>query len=101
MDVLRAEAVADNEAPAQAAAPLEPPAPAAADMTALAELVSRWQSPLLLAGGGVLAAEAEALLVQLAERLGTPVFHTLTGKTAIPSDHPWRCRLALAARPPT
>src|SRR5258708_39891593 len=41
-----------------------------------------------MVGGGVLAAEASSLVVQLAERLGAPVFHTLCGKSAMPADHP-------------
>jgi acetolactate synthase-1/2/3 large subunit len=60
----------------------------AADIDALLELVAAWRKPLLLAGGGVIAAGASQLLVQVAERLGAPVFHTLMGKGAIPSDHP-------------
>jgi acetolactate synthase-1/2/3 large subunit len=58
------------------------------DIAALAELITGWRKPLLLAGGGVLAAEAGTLLMQLAERLGAPVFHTLSGKSAVPGDHP-------------
>jgi acetolactate synthase I/II/III large subunit len=40
-----------------------------------------------MTGGGVIAAGAEPYLVQLAEGLGAPVFHTLAGKCAIPGDH--------------
>src|SRR5207249_2304635 len=32
-------------------------------------------------------------LLQLAERLGAPVFHTLNGKSAFPGDHPLAARL--------
>jgi len=46
------------------------------------------KKPLLLAGGGILSAGAEAPLIQLAERLGAPVLHTLMGKGVIPADHP-------------
>jgi thiamine pyrophosphate-dependent acetolactate synthase large subunit-like protein len=49
--------------------------------------MARWQRPLIMAGGGVIAAGAERRLVQLAERLGAPVFHTLAGKAAFPGDH--------------
>ena len=68
--------------------PAPPPAPRAADIDALARLLAGWRKPLLMAGGGVITAGATAELVQLAERLGAPVFHTLMGKGAIPSDHP-------------
>ncbi len=50
--------------------------------------MSGWKKPLLLAGGGVLSANASPLLVQLAERLGAPVFHTAMGKGAFPGSHP-------------
>jgi acetolactate synthase-1/2/3 large subunit len=55
---------------------------------ALAALLETWRKPLLLAGGGVLAAGAGKALVQLAERLGAPVVTTLMGKSAISGDHP-------------
>ena len=54
----------------------------------IADLLADCKKPLLLAGGGILSAGAEAPLIQLAERLGAPVLHTLMGKGAIPADHP-------------
>jgi acetolactate synthase-1/2/3 large subunit len=80
-----------------AAAPGElPPLPPAAspapadrdDVARLARALEGWKRPLLIAGGGAVSAGAEAALVQLAERLGAPVFHTFLGKGAIPSLHP-------------
>jgi thiamine pyrophosphate-dependent acetolactate synthase large subunit-like protein len=44
--------------------------------------------PLLVAGGGVVAAEAGAELVALAERLGAPVVTTVMGRGAIAERHP-------------
>ncbi|MGE3805111.1 MAG: thiamine pyrophosphate-binding protein [Gemmataceae bacterium] len=67
---------------------LVPPALKPKDGEVLAERIGKWQRPLIIAGGGVVAARAEPLLVQLAERLQAPVFHTLMGKGAIPGDHP-------------
>jgi thiamine pyrophosphate-dependent acetolactate synthase large subunit-like protein len=58
------------------------------DITALADLVGSWRKPLLLAGGGVVSPYASQLFVQVAERLGAPMFHTLCGKSAVPGDHP-------------
>jgi acetolactate synthase-1/2/3 large subunit len=84
VDILRAEAGASDAPPAASA----PPALDSANVPRLATEVTHWQRPLLLAGGGVIAAGAEALLVQLAERLGAPVFTSLMGKSAMPSDHP-------------
>nr|WP_297805983.1 thiamine pyrophosphate-binding protein [Tepidiforma sp.] len=43
---------------------------------------------LIWAGGGVLAAGAEAELQQLAESLGAPVVTSANGRGAIPEDHP-------------
>ena len=54
----------------------------------LAHLLGAWKKPLILAGGGVIAAGAEELLGQVAQRLGAPVLTTLMGKCALPSDHP-------------
>ena len=44
--------------------------------------------PVIWAGGGVIASEASPELVRLAECLQAPVVNTVTGKGAIPSDHP-------------
>jgi acetolactate synthase-1/2/3 large subunit len=58
-----------------------------AEIESLAKLVQEWRKPLILAGGGVISSGAEKVLVQVAERLGAPVFHTLMGKGVIPGDH--------------
>ena len=58
------------------------------EIESLANLVQEWQKPLILAGGGVVTSGAESVLIQVAERLGAPVFHTLMGKGVIPADHP-------------
>jgi acetolactate synthase-1/2/3 large subunit len=60
----------------------------AKEVEALTRLLATWQRPVVLAGGGVVSANAEPLLVELAERLGAPVFHTSNGKCAMPGDHP-------------
>ncbi|MFJ2518888.1 glyoxylate carboligase [Cellulosimicrobium cellulans] len=43
--------------------------------------------PLLIAGGGIVNAGGEDLLVELAETLGVPVIPTLMGWGVIPDDH--------------
>jgi acetolactate synthase-1/2/3 large subunit len=50
--------------------------------------VRSWRRPLLLAGGGVVTAGATPQLLELAERLGAPIFHTAMGKRAVPGTHP-------------
>ena len=44
--------------------------------------------PLIVAGGGIINADASALLVEFAELTGVPVIPTLMGWGAIPDDHP-------------
>jgi tartronate-semialdehyde synthase len=44
--------------------------------------------PLIVAGGGIINADASAPLVKFAELLGVPVIPTLMGWGAIPDDHP-------------
>jgi acetolactate synthase-1/2/3 large subunit len=46
------------------------------------------ERPVILAGGGVLAAEASGPLRALAEHLGAAVITTFAGKSAFPEDHP-------------
>ncbi|MEP6790433.1 MAG: glyoxylate carboligase, partial [Ramlibacter sp.] len=54
----------------------------ALDMLAAAE------RPLIVAGGGIINADASALLVEFAELTGVPVIPTLMGWGAIADDHP-------------
>ena len=44
--------------------------------------------PLIVAGGGIINADASALLVEFAELTGVPVIPTLMGWGSIPDDHP-------------
>jgi tartronate-semialdehyde synthase len=45
------------------------------------------ERPLIVAGGGVINADASALLVEFAELTGVPVIPTLMGWGSIPDDH--------------
>jgi acetolactate synthase I/II/III large subunit len=85
LDVLRAEIMAGDSPSLPSPSPQRPPFE---KVEALAHLIAGWQRPLLLAGGGVVAANAELPLREVAERLGAPVFHTSNGKCAFPGDHP-------------
>ena len=53
-----------------------------------ARLLVQAQRPLILAGGGVIAAEAWTELVEIAELLQAPVLMSPMGKGVIPADHP-------------
>jgi acetolactate synthase-1/2/3 large subunit len=52
-----------------------------------ADLLAGAQRPVILAGGGVVAAQAWDELQQLAELLQAPVLTTMMGKGAFPEDH--------------
>jgi acetolactate synthase-1/2/3 large subunit len=53
-----------------------------------ARLLAGARRPVIVAGGGVISAEATAELRSLAERLGAPVVTTWNGKGAIDEMHP-------------
>jgi tartronate-semialdehyde synthase len=70
-------------------APLVPYKPAATRAQAEKALgmLNSARRPLLVAGGGIINADAAGLLVAFAEVLGVPVIPTLMGWGAIPDDH--------------
>ncbi len=51
------------------------------------DMLERSERPLIVAGGGIVNADASPLLVELAELLGVPVIPTLMGWGTIPDDH--------------
>src|SRR5262245_14013444 len=55
---------------------------------AAAETLTRAQKPIIVAGGGVTASQAEREVVELAEKLSIPVATSLNGKGTIADDHP-------------
>lgn len=50
--------------------------------------LAKAKQPVILAGAGVLHADASAELQQFAEQFGIPVVHTLLGLGGFPADHP-------------
>jgi len=52
------------------------------------EMLEAAERPLIVAGGGIINADASELLVEFAEIVGVPVIPTLMGWGAIPDDHP-------------
>jgi acetolactate synthase I/II/III large subunit len=62
-------------------------APAPRDVEDAAKLLVEASCPIILAGQGVLYAEACDELVRLAELLQAPVMTTVDGKSAFPEDH--------------
>ncbi|NML99039.1 thiamine pyrophosphate-binding protein [Paraburkholderia sp. RP-4-7] len=64
------------------------------DIAKAAKLLLASERPVILAGGGVIAAEASELLVAIAEHIGAAVTTSFMGKGAISEDHPlyaWPC----------
>ena len=68
--------------------PVEVPEPRPAPVRAAVDMLLAAERPLILAGGGVIIADADAELRALAEHLQIPVQVTLMGKGAFPEDHP-------------
>ena len=64
------------------------PSPSLKAVEKAVEMILAAESPLILAGGGIITAEVSGLLVQLAEHLQVPVSPTLMGWGSIPADHP-------------
>ena len=64
------------------------PQPEEASMRAALKLLQESARPVIVAGGGVRAASAQAELVALAEALQIPVATSLNGKDSIPGAHP-------------
>ncbi|NBD25461.1 3D-(3,5/4)-trihydroxycyclohexane-1,2-dione acylhydrolase (decyclizing) [Paenibacillus glycinis] len=63
--------------------------PAAPDaVKRAAEAIVGKRKPLIVAGGGVLYAEATRALLRFAEAFGIPVAETQAGKSAMPWNHP-------------
>jgi 3D-(3,5/4)-trihydroxycyclohexane-1,2-dione acylhydrolase (decyclizing) len=64
------------------------PLPEAAALARAAETIRQARQPLIIAGGGVIYAEASAQLDRLARATGIPVADTQAGKGALSWDHP-------------
>lgn len=65
-----------------------PPEPATEHVERAAQLISNAKNPIILAGNGVIRANASAALTQFAEKLKIPVANTFMAKGAIPFSHP-------------
>ncbi len=86
MDVQLAEIEFDIDTYASLA-PYKPSATRAQAEKALA-MLNAAERPLIVAGGGIINADASDLLVEFAEITGVPVIPTLMGWGTIPDDHP-------------
>jgi tartronate-semialdehyde synthase len=68
--------------------PVYKPAATRQQISRAIDLLCAAERPLIIAGGGIINADAAELLVELAETLNVPVIPTLMGWGAIPDDHP-------------
>ena len=66
----------------------EGPVPLSGEIDAAVALLRHAKRPLIVAGGGVLYADATAALRSFVERHGVPVTETQAGKGALAWDHP-------------
>ena len=57
-------------------------------------MLNNSERPLIVAGGGIINADAADLLVKFAERVNVPVIPTLMGWGTIPDDHPLMAGMA-------
>jgi tartronate-semialdehyde synthase len=74
--------------------PVHRPAATRAQAEKVLDLLSAAERPIIVAGGGIVGADACAELVALAELLDVPVVPTLMGWGAIPDDHPLMAGMA-------
>jgi acetolactate synthase-1/2/3 large subunit len=64
------------------------PCPPEAVLDEVAALLRQAERPVIIAGYGIVLAEARRELLQLLEVAPCPVVHTLPGKAALPTSHP-------------
>jgi tartronate-semialdehyde synthase len=77
----------DFDPAAYAPLPVYKPAAGPAQIAKALDMLQTAQRPLIVAGGGIINADASELLVELAELLNIPVVPTLMGWGTIPDDH--------------
>jgi len=68
--------------------PVHKPAATRAQVEKAMDMLAAAERPLLVAGGGIVNADAADLLVEFADLVGVPVIPTLMGWGTIPDDHP-------------
>ncbi|MGC5616648.1 glyoxylate carboligase [Georgenia sp. Z1491] len=74
--------------------PVQQPAATHRQVAKALDMLQAAERPLVVAGGGIVNAGAEAELVDLAETLNIPVVSTLMGWGAIADDHPLSAGMA-------
>src|SRR5205809_1216126 len=85
LDVQLAEIEFDDET--YQSLPIYKPAASRKQIEKALDMLNAAERPLIVAGGGVINADASDLLVAFAEIVNVPVGPTLVGRGAIPDDH--------------
>ncbi len=67
--------------------PVYKPAATRAQIEKALDMLAQAERPIIVAGGGIINADAADLLTEFAELTGTPVVPTLMGWGALPDDH--------------
>jgi tartronate-semialdehyde synthase len=73
---------------------IEKPAATRRQIEKALAMLNEAERPLIVAGGGIINADASDLLIEFAELTGVPVIPTLMGWGAIPDDHPLMAGMA-------
>ena len=74
--------------------PVYKPTATEAQIATALDMLAAATRPVIIAGGGIINADAADLLVTFAELTGVPVIPTLMGWGAIPDDHPLNAGMA-------
>jgi tartronate-semialdehyde synthase len=74
--------------------PIYKPAASRAQVEKALNMLGEAERPIIVAGGGIINADASDLLVEFAETIGVPVIPTLMGWGTIPDDHPLMAGMA-------
>ena len=82
------QTVIDFDPDTYAPLPVHRPAMTGPQASRVLDLLAEGERPLIVAGGGIVNADAATELVELAEILGVPVVPTLMGWGTTPDDHP-------------
>jgi len=69
---------------------VEPVTPSQREIEELADLIIKAKNPIVMAGTGVLRAEAWDKFAELVKLLNCPAITTLAGRTVLPDNHPNR-----------
>jgi len=80
--------------------PVYKPAASRGQVEKALDMLAASERPVIVAGGGILNADAADLRVEFAELTGTPVVPTLMGWGSIPDDHPLMAGMAGLHPPP-